>query len=110
MVRSSHPLGPLVEYLPQARDIGLRVVIARRMGGAGRAMMDPIIGRLKDLSCNGLVMSGTKEEGALFGYKAQPMPPGRGMLISRTDEERRHPTVPDARTVTTARRVESSCS
>lgn len=80
----NHPLAPLVEYLPQGRDIGLRVVVARRMGGAGRAMMDPIIGRLKDLSCNGLVMSGTKEEGALFGYKAQPMPVGRGMLISRT--------------------------
>jgi DNA segregation ATPase FtsK/SpoIIIE, S-DNA-T family len=80
----NHPLGPLVEYLAQARDIGLRVAIARRIGGAGRAIMDPIIGRLKDLSCNGLVMSGTKEEGALFGYKAQPMPPGRGMLISRT--------------------------
>ncbi len=80
----NHPLGPLIEYLPQAGDIGLRVVIARRIGGAGRAMMDPIIGRLKDLTCNGLVMSGTKDEGALFGYKAQPMPPGRGMLISRT--------------------------
>lgn len=80
----NHPLGPLIEYLPQARDIGLRVVLARRIGGAGRALMDPIVGRLKDLSCNGLVMSGTKEEGALFGYKAQPMPPGRGMLISRT--------------------------
>jgi S-DNA-T family DNA segregation ATPase FtsK/SpoIIIE len=81
----SHPLGPLVEYLPQARDIGLRVLVTRRSGGAGRAMMDPIIGRLKDLSCNGLVMSGSKEEGGLFGgYKATAMPPGRGMLISRT--------------------------
>lgn len=80
----NHPLGPIVEYFPQARDIGLRVVVARRIGGAARAVMDPIIGRLKDLSCNALVMSGTKEEGALFGYKAQQMPPGRGMLISRT--------------------------
>jgi S-DNA-T family DNA segregation ATPase FtsK/SpoIIIE len=81
----SHPLGPLVEYLPQARDIGLRVIVTRRSGGAGRAMMDPIIGRLKDLSCNGLVMSGSREEGGLFGgYKATAMPPGRGMLISRT--------------------------
>ncbi|MGV0815332.1 type VII secretion protein EccCa [Mycolicibacterium boenickei] len=81
----SHPLGPLVEFLPQARDIGLRVVITRRSGGAGRAMMDPIVGRLKDLSCNGLVMSGGKEEGGLFGgYKASAMPPGRGMLVSRT--------------------------
>lgn len=47
-------------------------------------MMDPIIGRLKDLSCNGLVMSGTKEEGALFGFKAQQMPAGRGIFSSRT--------------------------
>ncbi|HEX2284003.1 MAG TPA: type VII secretion protein EccCb, partial [Mycobacterium sp.] len=81
----SHPLGPLVEYLPQARDIGLRVIVTRRSGGAGRAMLDPIVGRLKDLSCNGLVMSGSKEEGGLFGgYRATAMPPGRGMLISRT--------------------------
>ena len=29
-------------------------------------------------------MNGNREEGALFGYKPQPMPPGRGMLISRT--------------------------
>jgi S-DNA-T family DNA segregation ATPase FtsK/SpoIIIE len=81
----NHPLGPLVEYLPQARDIGLRVIITRRSGGAGRAMMDPIIGRLRDLSCNGLVMSGSKEEGGLFGgHKATAMPPGRGMLVSRS--------------------------
>lgn len=81
----NHPLGPLVEYLPQARDIGLRVVITRRSGGAGRALLDPIIGRLKDLSCNGLVMSGSKEEGPLFGgFRASAMPPGRGMLVSRT--------------------------
>jgi S-DNA-T family DNA segregation ATPase FtsK/SpoIIIE len=80
----NHRLGPLIEYFPQARDIGLRVIISRLMGGAARALMDPIVGRLKDLSCNGLVVSGTKEEGALFGYKAQPMPPGRGMFVSRT--------------------------
>lgn len=81
----NHPLSPLVEYFPLARDIGLRTVITRRSGGAARAMMDPIIGRLKDLSCNGLVMSGSKEEGGLFGgYKATEMPPGRGMLVSRT--------------------------
>nr|WP_165588712.1 type VII secretion protein EccCa [Mycolicibacterium komanii]CRL74556.1 putative FtsK/SpoIIE family protein [Mycolicibacterium komanii] len=81
----SHPLGPLVEYLPQARDIGLRVIVTRRSGGAGRAMLDPIIGRLKDLTCNGLIMSGDKAEGPLFGgYKASAMAPGRGMLVSRS--------------------------
>jgi S-DNA-T family DNA segregation ATPase FtsK/SpoIIIE len=81
----SHPLSPLVPYLPQARDIGLRVVVTRRSGGAGRALMDPVLGRMRDLTCNALVMSGSREEGALFGgYKAGPMPPGRGMLVSRT--------------------------
>jgi S-DNA-T family DNA segregation ATPase FtsK/SpoIIIE len=81
----NHPLGPLVEYFPMARDIGLRIVVTRRIGGAARAMMDPIIGRLKDLSCNALVMSGSKDEGGLFGgYKPTEMPPGRGMLVSRT--------------------------
>jgi S-DNA-T family DNA segregation ATPase FtsK/SpoIIIE len=80
----SSPLSPLVEFLPQARDVGLRVIVTRRIGGAGRAMMDQFIGRLKDLSCNGLVMNGTKDEGSLFGYKATEMPPGRGMLVSRT--------------------------
>lgn len=78
------PLAPLVEYLPQARDIGLRVIVTRRSGGAGRAMGDPVIGRLRDLSCNALVMSGSKEEGLLFGHRATEMPPGRGMLVSRT--------------------------
>lgn len=81
----NHPLAPIAEYLPQARDIGLRVVVTRRSGGAGRAIFDPFLGRLRDLSCNALIMSGSREEGALFGgIKATEMPPGRGYLVSRT--------------------------
>jgi S-DNA-T family DNA segregation ATPase FtsK/SpoIIIE len=81
----NHPLAPIAEFLAQARDIGLRVVVTRRSGGAGRAIFDPFIGRLKDLSCNALIMSGSREEGALFGgVKANTMPPGRGYLVSRT--------------------------
>ncbi|MDL9937749.1 type VII secretion protein EccCa [Gordonia sp. ABSL1-1] len=87
LVATSHsnPLSPLVPYLAQARDIGLRVVVTRRVGGAGRALYDPFVGRLKDLSCNGLIMGGTKDEGVLLGnFRPHPMPPGRGMFISRT--------------------------
>ncbi|MFN3004078.1 type VII secretion protein EccCa [Mycolicibacterium wolinskyi] len=81
----NHPLAPIAEYLAQARDIGLRVIVTRRSGGAGRAIFDPFIGRLKDLSCNALIMSGSREEGNLFGgVKATAMPPGRGYLVSRT--------------------------
>lgn len=81
----NHPLAPIADFLPQARDIGLRVVVTRRSGGAGRAIFDPFLGRLRDLSCNALIMSGSREEGALFGgVKASEMPPGRGYLVSRT--------------------------
>ena len=80
----TNPLSPLLEFLPQARDIGLRVVVTRRIGGAGRAMFDPIIGRIRELASPGVMLSGPKEEGPLFGnIKPQSLPPGRGWLITR---------------------------
>jgi S-DNA-T family DNA segregation ATPase FtsK/SpoIIIE len=82
----NNPLLPLLEYLPQARDIGLHMVITRRSGGAGRAMFEPVIQRLRELSSPGLVMSGSKEEGALLGnVRPAPMPPGRGWLVTRKE-------------------------
>ncbi|MEV4275872.1 type VII secretion protein EccCa [Actinoplanes xinjiangensis] len=79
-----NPLTPLVEFLPQARDIGLHVVITRRIGGAGRALFDPVIGRIRELASPGIMMSGQREEGPLFGnLKPQPLPPGRAWLITR---------------------------
>jgi S-DNA-T family DNA segregation ATPase FtsK/SpoIIIE len=79
-----NPLTPLLEFLPQARDIGLHVVITRRIGGAGRALFDPVIGRIRELASPGIMMSGQREEGPLFGnLKPQPLPPGRAWLITR---------------------------
>jgi len=81
----ANPLTELVDLLPQARDIGLHLILARRSGGAGRAMFDPVIARLKDLSCDALLMSGDRDEGYLFGRtRMQALPPGRGQLISRS--------------------------
>ncbi|MEV6031682.1 type VII secretion protein EccCa [Nonomuraea sp. NPDC052116] len=81
---SSNPLHPLVDLLPQARDIGLHVVLARQMGGAGRAMFDPVIQRMKDMATPALLMSGNKDEGYLFGnVRPQTLPPGRGFLVDR---------------------------
>lgn len=79
-----NPLGPLLEFLPHARDIGLHLVVARRSGGAARAMFDPVLARMKDLGCMGLMMSTSPEEGVLFGsVRPQPLPVGRGVLITR---------------------------
>ena len=79
-----HPLLPLVEFLAQAKDVGLHVVVARRCGGAGRALFDPLLGRLRELAVPGLVMNGSPDEGALVGtVKPAALPPGRGTLVDR---------------------------
>jgi S-DNA-T family DNA segregation ATPase FtsK/SpoIIIE len=79
-----NPLAPLLEFLPQAKDVGLHLVIARRCGGASRALFEPVIARLRELSTPGIVMSGSPDEGPLLAtVKPSPMPPGRGTLISR---------------------------
>lgn len=81
---NGNPLSPLLEYLPHARDVGLHVVVARRSGGAARAMFDPMLARMRDLGCMGLVMSAGAEDGVLFGVRPQQLPPGRGTLVTRT--------------------------
>ncbi|WAC54711.1 type VII secretion protein EccCa [Gordonia sp. SL306] len=82
---SGNPLLPLVDLAAQARDIGFHIILARRSGGLGRAMFDPLIGRLKDLSCDMLLMSGDRDEGYITGrVRMQQLVPGRGELVSRT--------------------------
>ncbi|MFI7603608.1 type VII secretion protein EccCa [Micromonospora sp. NPDC049366] len=82
----TNPLRALEEYLPQARDVGLHLVLVRRSGGAGRAQYEPIVQRLRELSTAGLVMAGNPEEGALVGsVRPGPLPPGRGRLVTRRE-------------------------
>ncbi|MFI7672955.1 type VII secretion protein EccCa [Actinophytocola sp. NPDC049390] len=79
-----HPLQPLLDYLPHARDIGLHLVITRSSGGAARAAFDPVIQRIRELGTPGIVMSGDRDEGALIGdVRPGPQPPGRGNLVRR---------------------------
>jgi S-DNA-T family DNA segregation ATPase FtsK/SpoIIIE len=81
---TGNPLTPLVDYLPHAKDLGLHVIVARRSGGAARAMFDPVLARLRDLGCMGLMMSASPDEGILLGsVKPSMQPPGRGTLITR---------------------------
>ncbi len=79
-----NPLLPLAEYLPMARDLGLHLIIARASGGAGRALFEPLIQRLRESRQPGLVLSGERDEGQLIGQvRPSQQPPGRGMLVSR---------------------------
>jgi S-DNA-T family DNA segregation ATPase FtsK/SpoIIIE len=80
----SNPLLPLLDLLPLAKDIGLHLIVARRAGGAGRAMFEPLMQRLKELSSPGILLSGDREEGPLIGnVRPGPQPPGRGQLVTR---------------------------
>jgi S-DNA-T family DNA segregation ATPase FtsK/SpoIIIE len=80
----SNPITPLVDYLAEARDLGLHLIVTRRAGGAGRAQFDPVLQRLRELGSPGIVMSGDKDEGALLGnVRPSPQPPGRGWMVSR---------------------------
>ncbi len=86
---TGHPLTALLDLLPQARDIGLHLMIARRTGGASRALFEPVLSRLRELSSPGIVMSGSRDEGALLGtVRPGPQPPGRGWLVGRRHGER----------------------
>jgi len=82
--QSGSPVQPLQGLLPQARDVGLHVVIARRSGGASRALYEPVIQSLRDLSVPGMMLSGSPDEGPLLGnLRPSPAAPGRARLLTR---------------------------
>ena len=82
--QQSSPVAALQPLLAQARDVGLHLVVARRSGGASRALYEPVIQSLRDLAMPGLLLSGSPDEGPLLGnQKPQPAPPGRGRLVTR---------------------------
>lgn len=84
VTQMNNPLQPLSEFLAQAKDVGLHIIVTRRTGGAARSTYDPIIGKMKDISSPGMVGSGSKDEGQLWGnLKPSQQPPGRGTMISR---------------------------
>ncbi|MFD3870689.1 type VII secretion protein EccCa [Streptomyces sp. NPDC058623] len=79
-----NPLAALTEFLPFARDTGVRFVIARSSAGASRALYEPFMQRIKELGAQGVVLSGDPSEGDLLGtVRPRPMPPGRGHFVSR---------------------------
>ena len=59
---AGNPLPSVLEYLPHATDLGLHLVVARRSGGAARALFEPLLAGLRDLGCMGLMMSGSPDE------------------------------------------------
>jgi DNA segregation ATPase FtsK/SpoIIIE, S-DNA-T family len=81
---SNSPLAPLVDFLPQAGDIGLHVIIARGAAGSMRTSMDPVLRRLQESNTPDIALSCPPSEGALLGnVRPRQFPPGRAMLLTR---------------------------
>ncbi len=82
----NNPISNFADLISQAGDIGLHIIVARGAGGAGRALYsDPLFTRMKDQVNPGLVMSGNRDEGGLFGdVRPSQLPVGRGTWVTRT--------------------------
>lgn len=83
------PLAPLADLVPQARELGLHVVLARRVAGMSRAMVtEPLFTQVKELGADGLILSGDSREGVILGdQRAVQRPAGRGLLVRRKHPE-----------------------
>jgi S-DNA-T family DNA segregation ATPase FtsK/SpoIIIE len=77
------PFALLADLVAQGPDIGLSVVLARRVAGSQRTAFEPFGQRLREVADHALVLSGQPDEGPLVGgVTARPWPPGRGILVS----------------------------
>jgi S-DNA-T family DNA segregation ATPase FtsK/SpoIIIE len=78
------PLTPMADAIAYARDIGLHVVLARRVAGASRTAYEPFGQRMRELASTALLLDGERSEGPLVGERtATRQPPGRGLLVRR---------------------------
>lgn len=78
------PFEPLREFLPQAKDVGLHLVIARRTEGASGALEHGVLNTLAALQTPGIVGDGDFREGPLvFGVWPSALMPGRATAVSR---------------------------
>ncbi|MFI8938649.1 type VII secretion protein EccCa [Streptomyces syringium] len=81
---SGNPMSVLLDNLPFARDAGVNIILARNTAGAGRSSYEAFIQRFKELGAQGVLLSGHPSEGELLGdMKPRPLPPGRGVFVSR---------------------------
>ncbi|MEU7841636.1 type VII secretion protein EccCa [Micromonospora sp. NPDC049114] len=83
-------LAPFLPFIPQAREVGLHLVLARRVAGMVRTgMSDTLTTRIRDMGCGGLILSGDPKEGVVLGdERAAQRPPGRGVLVRRGQPNR----------------------
>jgi S-DNA-T family DNA segregation ATPase FtsK/SpoIIIE len=82
-----NPLQSLLDLIPHARDLGLRLVVTRRLAGAGGALSyDPVLRTMVATGATRVLLSGTRGEGKIFDRLPEALVPGRGWVESRRSE------------------------
>ena len=82
------PWTPLLGLLAEAGDLGLRVIVTARAGGAAHAVMTAaLLRRMNDLQATTVMLSGSPADGGkLRGVRFSRLPAGRAMLLGDSDE------------------------
>ncbi|MGQ0777605.1 MAG: type VII secretion protein EccCa [Pseudonocardiales bacterium] len=79
---ATQPLSPFLPYLAAGRDLGLHVMLTRRVAGASRGLYEPFTLGVRESGCLALLMSGDRMEGQLFaGVRPTTLPVGRAQYI-----------------------------
>lgn len=82
---SGYPLEPLIPLIAHGKEIGLHLVVARRVTQWQRAVNSPLVGQLWRGATPGVVMDGDRAEGPIIGEtKAERFEPGRGIYVTDT--------------------------
>lgn len=85
-LQGNNPVSLLQPLMGQAQDVGLHVLVVRRMGGASRAAFEPVLQSMRDLGATGIMLSGNPDEGSVIGrVKPVRSVAGRAQVISRDD-------------------------
>jgi S-DNA-T family DNA segregation ATPase FtsK/SpoIIIE len=85
----TQPLGEFVQYLPAGRDLGLHVVLTRRVMGASRGLFEPFTLAVRESGSLALLLSGDRGEGQLFtGVRPASLPTGRALHVRAGDPTR----------------------
>ncbi|HUO41308.1 MAG TPA: type VII secretion protein EccCa [Mycobacterium sp.] len=80
---AGYPLEPLLGFLDRGREVGLHLLVSRRIGNWGRAVASPLVGRMLQLNVPGVVMDGPRAQGEIMGgVTASTQPAGRGIYVT----------------------------
>lgn len=81
----SFALGKVASHIKRADELGLHVIVARRIDNWSRGENTPLIAELKQALAPGLVMSGPRDQGTIIGNTiATDQPQGRGIYVTAT--------------------------